>query len=731
VNGRARPRWLPARVQTAVLLWGIVLTSVAHAQMPAPTSLDSGPRVQAYPTSDPITLDGRLDEPVWARENPATGFRQIDPEFDAPARFATDVRVAYDAEHLYVAFVAHDSDGRNGLRVQDLRRKFDYFQNDLVGMSLDPLGDGHNAYAFQLTPRGNLRDLHVLDGLYYNRQWQAVWQARTSVGDEGWTAEVAIPWTSLRYAAGTTRMRVNFYRISRRENELSGWVPWPRTQNPYRMDYAGWIEGLAPPPPSAAVWARPYAATASQRTTGDGRVGHDVGGELLWQPSPNTIVEGTVNTDFAQADVDRQVVNLRRFSYFFPEQRQFFLDTATLFDVGTSDDLVIRPFFSRRVGLSESGTAIPLTGGVRAVRASTQGTSGVMAMHQRAGTQSDAATFLIGRTSRNFGGARRLGGLFVTRRDAGAEASAATATAAIDGFVRFTPTLTAEGMVSGTRTGPGVSGLAGYARIARETNQFTAALLEAVVTRDYAPSAGFVSRTNVAMHAPYLSYDYRPSWRPTAVRNFKFVAYSYLYTSLEDGALEEGYTEAWVDVSGQRGGLFYADLQHFSQRVTTPFEPVPGVVIPAGRYSYVRPNLYYGSDRSRRVWYAARAYTGGFYDRSLDQIELQAFVSPSPRVALGLRADLNRFRGAGSGATTRLIAPELRLAWTPRVQLTTFYQYNDAVRQGVLNARFSWEYRPLSYLYVVLNDARGVGSQAALAPQRQQLLVKLVYFGHL
>jgi hypothetical protein len=206
---------------------------------------------------------------------------------------------------------------------------------------------------------------------------------------------------------------------------------------------------------------------------------------------------------------------------------------------------------------------------------------------------------------------------------------------------------------------------------------------------------------------------------------------SYLYTSLSDHALEESYSEAWIDVYSQPGALLYADVQHFSQRVSEPFEVVPGVVVQPGRYSYLRPNVYYGSDRSRRVWYGARLYTGPFYARRLDQGELRVFLSPSPRVALTVNADINRFRGTGDRVTTRLIGPELRLAWNPRVQLTTFYQYNDAARQGTLNARFSWEFKPLSYLYGVLNDTRGVGDVILPAPHRQQLLVKFVYFGHL
>jgi hypothetical protein len=463
--------------------------------------------------------------------------------------------------------------------------------------------------------------------------------------------------------------------------------------------------------------------------SGTTAVDGDAGGEVLWQPTPNTIVEGTVNTDFAQADVDRQVVNLRRFSVFFPEQRQFFLDSATLFDAGMADDLVIRPFFSRRIGLSETGTAIPIAGGARVVRSTSGSAAGLIAMHQRESPGLPASTFVVGRVNRNLTASRRVGGLVTARRDYG-DLDATSVTGAADAFVRFTPRFSVEGMVSATAD-DAERGLAGYAKVARETNQLVASYTTAVVSRDFLPASGFVSRTNVAMQAPYFSYDWRPGFLPRAVRNLKFVAYSYIYTALDSRALEETYSEAWVDVFSRRGALFYADLQHFSQRVTEPFEPVPGVVIAAGRYNYWRPNLYYGSDRSRRVWYAARLYTGDFYDRKLDQAELQGFLSPSPRAAFGLRADLNRFRENGPTVSTWLIAPELRLAWNPRLQFTTFYQYNEAARQGTLNARLSWEYRPLSYLYVVLNDARGVAGAPAAFPTRKQLLVKLVYFGHL
>lgn len=710
--------------------WVLVMAMPVVLAAQQPPSGEAIPRLRATRTSAPLRLDGRLDEPAWQQAEVLRQFTQVEPDAGQAAQLATEVRVVFDDEHLYVGWRVDEPDGAQGLRVQDLRRKFDYFTNDLVGLSLDPLGDARNAYAFQVTPYGSLRDLHVLDGTFFNRQWQAHWQARTVIEHDHWSAEVAIPWTVLRYSAGTTQMRANFHRIARRTNEMSAWVPWPRAMNAYRMDFSGWIDGLAPPPPRTALAVRPYV-TGSRSRVGDQtqRLG-DVGGEVLWQPTPATIVEGTVNTDFAQADVDRQVVNLRRFSVFFPEQRQFFLDTATLFDVGTSADLVVRPFFSRRIGLGPGGVPLPLDGGVRAVHAGVSGAAGAMLLHQGASGAAPASTFFVGRASRNLGGASRVGGLVTARRDVEDGAATASVTGAVDGLWRITPNWTLEGMGSLTRAEASGTGWAGYGKIERRTSQLTLSWLEALVTERYAPASGFVSRTNVVMHAPSVLYDWRPTWLPRRVRNLNLFAHAFIYQDLGSGVLEESFSEAWVDVYGQRGSLFYPDLQHFSQRVGTTFEPVPGVTIQPGRYSYWRPNVYYGSDRSRRVWGGVRLHTGGYYDRSLDQVEFDLFLSPSPRVAFGLNADVNRFRGGGAATVvSRLIAPELRLAWNPRVQLTAFYQYNDAARQGTLNARLSWEFRPLSFLYVVLNDARDVDRPALPGPSRQQLLVKLVYFG--
>ena len=365
----------------------------ASAQLPAPTtgavsvpaaSMErvalverAALSVRAVRVTGEIRLDGHLDDAAWALAPAVTGFGQVEPDAGQPAgAFATVVRIVYDDRALYVGAVMRDSLGVAGLRVPDLRRDFDYFEHDLFGVTLDPFGDRRTAVAFQVNPAGVLRDLQARDGSAVNREWDGVWNARTAVSDSGWTAEITIPWATLRYpdagavdAAGAVPWAVQFVRTARRAGMITGWGPWPRQQTPYHMQYAGTLTGLRPPPPRPNLRVQPYALTRGARAGdapfADG-LSADVGLDLKWVPSPSTVFDLTVNTDFAQVDADHQVVNLSRFSVFFPERRAFFLENAGVFDVGYSQ---FTPFYSRRIGLDQ-GLPVPLLGGARVVRAS-------------------------------------------------------------------------------------------------------------------------------------------------------------------------------------------------------------------------------------------------------------------------------------------------------------------------------------------------------------------------
>ncbi len=732
------------------------------------------PAATAAHAATGVRVDGRLDEPAWRAAPLASGFRTVEPVEGAPARFPTEVRVLYDDRALYVGVFARDPLGARGVRVQDLRRKFDDDENDLFGVSFDALHDGRTVTAFQVTPYGAQRDLQVFDDQFYNGEWEGVWRARTALLDSGWTAEIAIPWSTLRYTADGAPWNVNFYRVARRANETSAWAPWPRAFSAYRVPYFGTLAGLRPPPPRRGGLAgnlrlRPYAlarADARGAAPGDPRTGAAaaastsagagrLGGELTWTPTPNAVVDLTANTDFAQAEVDRQVVNTSRFSVFFPERRQFFLEGGTLFDVGP-DDLPVKPFFSRRIGLDAAGGPIPVQGGARYVRRDATGGDGLLVMRQGAAPAGaadalGAATFAVGRASRNLGESGRLG-VLAAGRDAAAgptrsppaggaarRARSRDGVVALDAFGRLGPSVALDGMASASSAAGGRRpGYAAYAKVERSTNTLSGSLDAYLVTRDYDPPTGFVARRDVLRTAGTVGYNWRPAWRPRGVRHFYPYAGSFLYTGASDRRLQETFSETWVDVFFNNGALVYPALQHFYQRTAAPFSPVPGVTVAPGAYPYWRGEFYARTDQSARYGAGAQFSAGGYFDRRLDVWSVSARVSPAPRAALAVQYDVNRFHAAPPRAdgspqadvTTHLVAPELRLALNPRVQLTTFYQYNTAAARGALNARFSWEFAPLSYVYLVANDVRAAGPEARsagpAAPARQ-LVLKVVW----
>lgn len=729
-------------------------TNSAHAQ-PAPSTStpprDARPAYNAARATTPIRVDGRLDDAAWTDAPVAADFRTVEPTEGDPARFPTTVRVVYDDAALYIGAYLRDTLGLRGVRVQDLRRKFDYFQNDLFGVSIDALHDGRTVAAFQVTPFGAQREVQVFDDAFYNREWEAVWRVRTQRTDSGWTAEIEIPWTSLRYRNDGIPWGLNFYRIARRTNETSAWAPWPRAYTAYRVPYFGTLEGLEPPPPTREVRVRPYTLAQQSATSTIGRAG----GEITWSPTSNAAVDLTVNTDFAQADVDRQVINTTRFSVFFPERRQFFLEGGTLFDVGP-ETMAVKPFFSRRIGLDAAGSPIPIQGGLRYVRRDATGGDGLLLMRQDATSPTaanplGAATFGAGRVSRNVGTSGRLGALVAGRATDALTLSARTSDStrhieaardlvgALDGFVRLGGTLDVDGMVSASSAADGRGiGMAASANAIRRTRTLNHTVGAIYVSRDYAPPTGFVARRDVLRTNATVGYNWRPTWRPKSVRYFYPYAGTFLYTGASDRRLQETFSETWIDAFFNNGALVYPALQHFYQRTTAPFSPVRGVTVAPGTYPYWRGEFLARSNPSARYDASALVSTGGYFDRMGDQWTLSARMATSPRVALSVAYSGNRFRDAPVGpngvrdadVTTHLIAPELRFALNPRLLLTTFYQYNSDVARGALNARVSWEFAPLSYVYFVMNDLRAAGPDARTIGPRtatRQAVLKVVW----
>jgi hypothetical protein len=710
----------------------MTVATLARAQsevVPEPTD-STRKHIVAHRATGRIVIDGRMNEADWRAAPIARDFSQFYPDYHATTRFPTEARVLYDDDHLYILGFNRDSAGLSSLRVPDLRRDFFPPDNDFFMVTIGSLGDHRTSFQFVATPLASQADIQGFDGGdAFNFNWDAMWRVRTTRADSGWIAEMAIPWRSLRYSSGQTSWDLNLTRGARREAHYTAWSPLPRQLTARRLTYAGLVDSIQPPPPRVNLRLRPYALGAAQRdrTPGANNASTvDVGGEVIWAPTANTLVEATVNTDFAQADVDRQVVNLTRFGVFFPERRQFFLENADLLNAGglaSNSPYVVQPFFSRRIGLANDGTLLPIDGGVRLAYRTGRTTAGALVMRQRGSGGTDEATFGVARGSRFFGRATRVGAT-VSFRD-GATAATSNLVTAVDALARIGENVQFTGMLS-TSSRDDTTGVAITWTAARSTERSSVALSSAWVAAQYAPLTGFVSRPNVFLVNPSASLTLQPAWRPKAIVWFQPSVSSAAFLSPDTRALQESSTQLRGELLFRNGAAVTPLIDLDQQRPQSTLSLFPMASVAPGSYQTARIGLEARSDQSARLAGTLSAGAGTFFDGQLQRAALGARFSPSPYVALRADYEVNRLHNFGTRDTsfvTHLIAPEVRIFLNPRLQWSAFYQYNTVLERGALNARFSWEFAPLSFLYVVYNDRQAI--RDGTTPSARSIIVKL------
>ncbi|MEO0732094.1 MAG: DUF5916 domain-containing protein [Bacteroidota bacterium] len=722
----------------------VLLTSLAVVQGLAQVTFEppvAPPTLTATKATRALNIDGKLTEADWQAAIPITAFLQKDPNQGEAVSLPTEARILFDAENLYVGAVCKITNRKANIRTQNMQRDFNYFQNDLFGIAIDGFLDKRNAMAFQTNPHGTQREILVMDDEIFNREWSGLWKVRTQITDTSWTAEMAIPWKTLRYPPGCREIGVILTRNIRSNNEYASFPAVPRAFNVYRMSYGAVLGGIEPPPPAANVQVIPYALVNNERSSTDGDVMEDntafkAGGEVKWVTGPSSVLDFTFNTDFAQADVDRQVVNLTRFSVLFPERRQFFLEGNEIYRMAAWDEL--QPFFSRRIGLDNNGNPIPIDVGIRFTNRSEKKNVGLLAIRQRGDGDTPAANFAVARYSANLSSQGRIGGMMTLRHDEADDAGQSTTnvTATVDGFFRPTQQINSFWMVSGSKTSGAIEdeGLSGATWTYYSNNWIYLGLVEAFVSEEYNPRVGFISASNYLLTSPALSFRLRPKWLPEFVRQYSPGITTYLYNYLDDLSFREGFVSYRpFSVEFQDGSEFSYSLSTNWQSLRNTFSPV-GIDILPGEYTFTSHRFSYVGDFSRKFALSGAYRFGGYFNGKLNTASASLRYAPLPQVQLTADYQYNQLSELGEALRTRethLVGTELRLALNPRVQLVSFLQYNTASERTTLNSRFVWEYRPLSYIYLVYNDNRrelfdaDIGRTRSL--QDQQSILKATY----
>ncbi len=679
--------------------------------------------IRASRALERMAIDGNLNETDWQRAEPITNFFRVEPTQGGDIKNATEVRVLYDDKNLYFGVFASDSLGKKGVRMQDLRRDFNRTENDVFGIQIDAQNTKQYAVSFQTTPHGNQLDLQNFNGSNTDTDWNALWSVRTSRTDEGYFAEFAIPFKSIRYdkpvSGEEVEWGITFYRLARKDFEKTVFPAIPQSFSENRMVYAAKLTGLEVPPPAANIRVEPYALYQYD----DSKAGSvltakesepKIGGDVKWAITPNAVLDFTINTDFAQADVDRAVNNLERFNIFFPERRQFFLENSGIWTGGGNSQ--IRPFFSRTIGLENTFNAAPapLDGGVRYTDRNEKRTLAALAVRQRDTDNSTGSTFGVGRYTKNYGKENNFGAMVTYRLDDSSQdldiSSGSNTTISIDGLIRPKSEITMSYLLSTSIDSEiDQTGFSGRFQLSKRTNKYFLRYTNAFVSQDYTPDMGFVFQKNVMYHTPGAYAILRPKWLPF-IRRWDPGSYFYYYHDFEDfGNFQQASLYLFPIYTWFRDNSFLEmAITPTWQNINFDFAPL-GLDIEQGNYKYTRYLIRYNSDQSKKLSASGRFEFGNFYNGTRNTLNAGLRYAPLPNVSFTADYERNNLNGIGilnENLDADLYTGSLRLALNPRVQLSTFYQYNSFDEQGRWNVRFSWEYMPLSFIYLVFNDTQ-------------------------
>ncbi len=695
------------------------------------------PRVVAGVATAPVRLDGVLDEEAWQQAGVIADLVQQAPKPGAPTPYRTEVRVLVDGDTLYLGVTCLDPDPSR-IAVHTMQRDGDLTGDDTVAFILDPFGDRTTGYFFQVNAAGARQDGLYSDPENIPLDWDGIWEARARVNPQGWTAEIAIPSLTLRFPKGQTAWGFNVERRIARDRIVVRWTGTTLDALLGDLRRAGELGGVEELRQGRGWSVSPYGLVRSERdfTTDEATTKPDAGLDVSYSLGPELTGVLTLNTDFAETEVDTRQINLTRFPLFYPEKRQFFNDGANQFSFGLGLEEEFIPFFSRRVGLFE-GEQVPIRGGVKLVGRQGRWGIGVLDVQTEDISAAPGSNLFAGRVTYDVDQHLRLG---VIATDGNPDGIHDNSLAGVDAVWR-TSTFRGDKNFSvgvwGARTDGDVPAgkRSGYGfKVDYPNDLWDVAAIYTEFGDGLNPALGFLPRPGTRWYTASLSYQPRPQqgWWAGSVRQFKFELEPQVVTDLG------GTTQSWsvftapVNVEMQSGDGFELNWQPQFERLDTPFEIAQGVVIPPGSYRFDRFRVEVETSLHRPWQIAAQVWFGTFYTGRMDEwIPSLAYTTPGGHLQLKLSADL-AFGDLPEGSfAERLWQLNVVYAFTPDLLLSAYTQYdNDSNNLGI-NTRLRWTIRPGTDFYVVWNHGwlhpEGEERWSVFKPLSDQAVVKLRY----
>ncbi len=729
------PRASLSTVGLAVLVSALVAPTPALAQQaPAPVAPNARPSLIASRVKEGPTLDGDvLGDSGWKGSTPVSVFWQEQPDQGQPASERTEVRVVFTNDTLYVGVVCYDDDPST-ITVSDSRRDADLDETDSFRMLFDTYRDSQNGFVFGTNPAGIEYDAQVTNegqgggglrfgsvagsGGGFNVNWDGAWIVRTRISEIGWTAEFAIPFRTLRFPAGAKQTwGLNFQRNIRRRNERAYWAQIPRQYDLNRVSLAGTLAGLETPV-FRTLRVTPYAlgnVLTSGANPASTDLRRDVGVDLKYNLTPSLTLDGTLNTDFAQVEVDDQQVNLDRFSLFFPEKRPFFLENAGFFTVGNPGEVDL--FFSRRIGISPAGTPIPIIGGGRVSGKAGRFNVGLLNMQTEGGASVPGASgavpsnnFGVVRMSRDLPNRSSFGMLFVNRQGVGefARSRDYNRTYSVDGRWGIRQNTVVTGFLSKTST-PGVTtGRTDAWNVRSRTNlqRVDVNLGYQEVGDRFNPEVGFVNRRGYRKGDAFVMTRFRPA-RFIGIQELRPHALYRAYWGL-DGRQETGFNHLDMHWQWKNGYEVHTGMNLTQEGVRLPFEIYPGVFVPPGDYRHQEVNMVFFTNQGAPASFRVTTFTGGFFGGDRRTVQSTLRMRAGETLTTEVSYTVNDVKLPTGKFTANLLRTNVSYSFTTRAFLQALVQYNEQADLWSMNLRFGLLQAANTGLFVVFTDTRGL-----------------------
>lgn len=695
-------------------------------------SLYSQPEIRAVFTEKAPQIDGFVNDDVWSSASVVSDLLQREPNTGEPVSEKTEFLFLFDQHNIYVGFRCFDDP--KGIIAKELARDVSLGEDDRIHLIFDTYLDGRSGYWFQLGPRGSMGDAIINEnGKYFNKAWDGIWDGKTRITGNGWEGEFIIPFKTMGYDKSSDTWGLKCIRYIKRKSESAFWPFTSLNSDRFQISDEGKLTGLKGMTKGIGLDLIPYLTGGfSKKEDTESKPVADIGFDAFYRLTPSLKTAITVNTDFAQTEVDEKQINLTRFSLYFPEKRDFFLDGSNYFTFGINGDddnmkkTSMIPFFSRRIGLDSTGNPVPIRYGGKFTGKAGRWNFGIL--HIKDDNAWDNPGYTVARISADLGKQSSVG---IIGTNGNAFSDARNSLAGLDlkigsseflgnnniiytlyGVKSFTEGLKGDDYSFGTEI-----------NYPNDLLNFRAGYLH--IGENFLTGLGFIPRSGIRDIYGSIALGPRPKNSP--ILQIKTGAdFSFIHGVRNGELLTSEININYSQITFLSGDIISASSQYQYEKLEEPFDIFRSISIPKGEYNFWRHTLTLTSAKRRNLWALAKVSAGSFYSGQRTDLLIQTGYKIAVPVYLGLDAEHRWVDLKEGDFITRIYRANLNFLFSPNMSWSNFLQYDNKTEMIGWQSRFQWIIKPGKIVFLTFNSP-AIDPMERFTPESYEARVKLKY----